>query len=168
MLRKGFSWLHKHRRAKNEVGDPQTQTTPAEEPGEIQHTLRAPSGNEHSTLSDRSSAVNEEQHDSIQREDNQQDYNSVFMKAHDEFIESLPEREQNGFDQCASAEELLVRLRKFKFPADGEASVERSLRKVKTFSDALGPYFDALGIISQGYPYAAIAWGSLLLVLKVR
>jgi hypothetical protein len=43
------------------------------------------------------------------------------------------------------------------------------MTRVKTFNDALSPYFEVVSIAIQSHPeIAAIAWGTLRLVLQVR
>ena len=44
----------------------------------------------------------------------------------------------------------------------------RIVASVKSFSDALEPYFESLGILVQSHPeYAALVWGAFRLVFQV-
>ncbi|KAF2174878.1 hypothetical protein K469DRAFT_685203 [Zopfia rhizophila CBS 207.26] len=90
----------------------------------------------------------------------------VFNAAQKEFLGSVPAKERSQFSHCNTANELWERVRKFNL-SGGRSKWYKPLTRIKRFSDALDPYFAAVTSISQGSPFASIAWGSILLVLKL-
>src|SRR5437762_400904 len=92
---------------------------------------------------------------------------SIFKEAQESFLKSISEKERAQFESCRSAEELLGKVEAFGAFQSRHRHLTRSLVRIKRFSDVLQPYFDVINIIQSSHPeFAAIAWGSFLLVLK--
>jgi len=91
------------------------------------------------------------------------DYNSIFIEAREDFLASLPDDEKRNFTPCDSTISLLERISKFQ----AEGGNTKSLEHVRSFCEAVEPYFAAIGFISQANPFAAITWGSIVLVFQV-
>lgn len=95
--------------------------------------------------------------------------NEAFQEAQDQFTASLSEKEKATFFKCSSAQELLDEVRKFQVVSKNKRRGLGLLQHIKTFSDNLQPYFKVIEIIIQCDPqWAAIAWGSIRLVLQVK
>jgi hypothetical protein len=93
----------------------------------------------------------------------------IFQRAHREFLSSLSENEQSQFSRCASAKELLLEAGKLGEAIKDERRWAPILQRIKLCSDRLQPYFKICEVVLQTHPeWTALAWGSFLLVLKVR
>ena len=92
---------------------------------------------------------------------------NLFKDAHEQFLVSLPSSEREKYQRCQSAEKLLMELQNL--PNAGVShNIKSCADRVKRFGDTFEPFFTALGFVSQGHPFAAMAWGSILFVFKVR
>lgn len=90
------------------------------------------------------------------------------MEARDSFLDSLPPKERALFSNCDSPEELIKDLEKFNLKVKNRGRILACMTRVKTFNDALSPYFEVVSIAIQSHPeIAAIAWGTLRLVLQL-
>ena len=84
-------------------------------------------------------------------------------------MDSLPPKERALFSNCDSPEELIKDLENFNLKVKNRGRILACMTRVKTFNDALSPYFEVVSIAIQSHPeIAAIAWGTLRLVLQVR
>ena len=95
--------------------------------------------------------------------------NKVFREAHDHFVVSLSPKDRDLYSRCNSAQELLTEVQKFEAVSRNRLRGRGLIAKIKSFSDRLEPYFDAIGIIVQARPeYAAFVWGTVRMVLQVN
>ena len=93
----------------------------------------------------------------------------AFQQAQDQFIASLSQQEKTSFSKCSSPQELLDEVQKFEVISKNTRRGLGLLKHIKSFSDNLQPYFKVIEIIIQCPPqWAAIAWGSIRLVLQVK
>lgn len=91
-----------------------------------------------------------------------------FAEARNQFLESLSPKESSLFSKCSSPEELLQDIEKFNGASKDKRFLRKIVQKVKTLSDSLSPYFDAVGIIIQSNPeFAALAWGGVRFILQL-
>lgn len=96
------------------------------------------------------------------------DSNSIFIEAHDAFLNSLQPSERSLFAKCSSAEDLITEVRENEKLSRNPSLIRRSISKLDTLNQALSPYFDAIGLFTQSHPeFAAIAWGAIKLALQV-
>ncbi|KAH6679199.1 hypothetical protein B0J14DRAFT_649592 [Halenospora varia] len=92
----------------------------------------------------------------------------AFKDAQRKFLESISESEKAQFESCSSAEELLKMVEGFGDFIKRHSHWSKTLGRIKRFSDGLQPYFNIIGTVLSSHPeFAAIAWGSFLLVLKL-
>jgi hypothetical protein len=91
---------------------------------------------------------------------------ALFSEVKDSFLQSISDEERAQFSSCESPEELVKSIATF-LTGFKKSWFTRMTMQIESFSKQLQPYFDILGIVVQSRPeWAAIAWGSLRLVLK--
>lgn len=94
--------------------------------------------------------------------------NKVFREAHDHFVASLSPKDRDLYSRCDSAQEFLAEVQKFEAVSGNRLRGRGLIARIKSFSDRLEPYFDAIGIIVQARPeYAAFVWGTVRMVLQL-
>lgn len=95
---------------------------------------------------------------------------SVFLQAQRQFLDSIPEEEKSRYSTSSSAEDLLQDLRKILADAktfEQKRTASVLLKRIKTLSDSLEPYFRIVEIVIQSNPeFAAIAWGAFRLIVQ--
>jgi hypothetical protein len=96
---------------------------------------------------------------------------SVFHQAQRQFLDSIPEEEKSRYSTSSSAGDILQDLRKIVADAksfEQKRTASALLKKIKTLSDSLEPYFRIVEIVIQSNPeFAAIAWGAFRLIVQV-
>jgi hypothetical protein len=96
------------------------------------------------------------------------DANALFIEARNQFLDSISEQERAQFSQCSSADAVLEHLKGLESFQNDNRRATAVFRRIKSFSDYLEPYFQALDVIVQSHPeWCAIAWGALRLILRV-
>jgi hypothetical protein len=92
----------------------------------------------------------------------------LFSQARDEFLAGLSDRERATFSKCGSTEELLRSCENFDVISKAKRRGLPWIRRIKTFSDHLEPYFKVLEILCASHPeWANVALGALRLVLAL-
>lgn len=100
---------------------------------------------------------------------NDGDIQVLFTKARDQFLAGLADHERAKFSACASPEELLSSCQNFQAISKAKRKGLPLLKRIKTLSDNLMPYFKIMEILcSSTHPeWANIALGAFCLVLMV-
>ncbi|OAL52436.1 hypothetical protein IQ07DRAFT_598053 [Pyrenochaeta sp. DS3sAY3a] len=89
-----------------------------------------------------------------------------FKSAHAEFLDELAHEEKKQFTKIDTYESFLTELQKFQQFPKKHKKWTGLCNAVQKCSEQLQPYFEVVGIAVQSHPeWAALAWGSLRLVL---
>ena len=94
--------------------------------------------------------------------------NDAFQMAYDEFTQLLPPTEKKFFLGCSNTETFMAKLEDLARTPNTRMALDKITKRVDSFNKSLEPFISTLSLISQGHPYAAITWGSVLLAFKVH
>jgi hypothetical protein len=97
------------------------------------------------------------------------DLNAIFSKAQEDFLAELSEPQRALYSRCSSPQELLSSCEQFEVISKAKKRGLPFLKRIKSFSENLSPYFKIMEILCAAHPeWANIALGAFRLVLAVR
>ena len=92
-----------------------------------------------------------------------------FDSARKAFLSSLSPQDRVLYGPCESEDELFQFTEKLQVMVAAKLGSSRIVGVVKNIHDAFEPYFQVIGIFVSSKPdVAALVWGSVHLVLRVR
>lgn len=92
----------------------------------------------------------------------------ILKDALEEFKASLPKGERSLLSRCASGEQMIRAIEDLELVKQNRSKMRVAMKKVKSFSDNLKHYFDALDLIVQSHPeFAALVWGAVRFILQL-
>lgn len=91
-----------------------------------------------------------------------------FDKARDDFLSSLSTQDRSLYSPCATATDLADAIEKLGRLSTRRLPLEDTLGVIDRLGNAFKPFFDVVAaFVSSNPQYAALLWGSILLLFKV-
>ncbi|KAG6355651.1 hypothetical protein INS49_003613 [Diaporthe citri] len=91
-----------------------------------------------------------------------------FDKARDDFLSSLSTQDRSLYPPCATATDLADAIKKLGHLTCRRLPLEDALQVIDKLGNAFKPFFDVVAaFVSSNPQYAALLWGSMLLLFKL-